>query len=114
MKRIDCDDRLRGRIEQSIKEFDAQSGALPEKGVAAAVAVIVTDLGSGADLSGLPTFDNWQSDAALILTRRSSTLKRHSGQWAFPGGRIDKGESPEEAALRETREEIGLNLPLRK
>ena len=34
----------------------------------------------------------------------------HSGQWALPGGRLDEGESPEEAALREMTEEIGLEL----
>jgi len=49
-------------------------------------------------------------DAALILTRRSFSLKNHAGQWALPGGRIDRGESPEDTALRELSEEVGLNL----
>jgi 8-oxo-dGTP pyrophosphatase MutT (NUDIX family) len=44
----------------------------------------------------------------VLLTRRSDSLKRHSGQVAFPGGKAEPGETPEETALRETFEEIGV------
>jgi 8-oxo-dGTP pyrophosphatase MutT (NUDIX family) len=48
----------------------------------------------------------------IILTRRTQTLSSHAGQVAFPGGRIDPGETPEQAALREAHEEIGLTASL--
>jgi 8-oxo-dGTP pyrophosphatase MutT (NUDIX family) len=47
-------------------------------------------------------------EATLLLTERSTGLAVHAGQIAFPGGRIEEGETPLEAALREAQEEIGL------
>lgn len=49
-------------------------------------------------------------EAALVLTRQSSALRNHGGQWALPGGRIEPGESATETALRELHEEIGLDV----
>ncbi|MCP3735455.1 CoA pyrophosphatase [Sphingomonas sp. RP10(2022)] len=48
----------------------------------------------------------------VILTQRTETLRNHAGQVAFPGGRIDPGESPVEAALREAQEEVALDPAL--
>ena len=64
----------------------------------AAVAVTLVDAEDGPD------------ETALILTGRVSGLRSHGGQWAMPGGRIDPGETPVAAALRELAEEIGLHL----
>lgn len=48
-------------------------------------------------------------EATMILTKRTEALRSHSGQVAFPGGRIDETDAtPEFAALRETDEEIGI------
>lgn len=55
----------------------------------------------------IPVFEETGS-AHLILTRRSSSLRNHAGEIAFPGGKVEPGESVESAALRETWEEIGL------
>jgi 8-oxo-dGTP pyrophosphatase MutT (NUDIX family) len=60
---------------------------------AAAVLVAVTD----------------RRDPGVILTQRTDTLRRHAGQIAFPGGRIDpEDDGPIAAALREAEEEIAL------
>jgi len=56
----------------------------------------------------VPVIDHG-SEATVLLTQRNANLRSHSGQVAFPGGRIDAGDpSAEAAALRETMEEIGL------
>ena len=48
------------------------------------------------------------NNATILLTQRAEHLSSHSGQVAFPGGKIDSGESSIEAALREAEEEVGL------
>ncbi|RYG08281.1 MAG: CoA pyrophosphatase, partial [Caulobacteraceae bacterium] len=45
----------------------------------------------------------------VLLTKRAESLRQHTGQVAFPGGRCDEGESVVQAALREAEEEIGLD-----
>jgi 8-oxo-dGTP pyrophosphatase MutT (NUDIX family) len=55
----------------------------------------------------LPIIDR-SSGLTVLLTLRASNLRAHSGQVAFPGGKIDAGETPLDAALREAEEEIGL------
>ncbi|PVE56874.1 CoA pyrophosphatase [Rhizobium rhizogenes] len=57
----------------------------------------------------VPVIDDGD-EARVIFTQRTKTLRNHSGQISFPGGGIDaQDRSPEEAALRETEEEIGMS-----
>lgn len=53
----------------------------------------------------------WDQDgeARVLLTRRTAWLRSHGGQVAFPGGRVEPGESLVAAALREAEEEVGLD-----
>jgi 8-oxo-dGTP pyrophosphatase MutT (NUDIX family) len=46
--------------------------------------------------------------AEVLLTKRAGHLRNHAGEISFPGGRIESGESPTQAALREAYEEVAL------
>lgn len=104
-----CDEALRRRILANLGRLELVS-ADPGSHRIAAVAVALVEEGTGADVEGLARPSGWSREAALILTRRNSDLRNHPGQWALPGGRVDAGETAEEAALRELAEEVGLVL----
>ncbi len=69
--------------------------ALPEGGLRRAAVLV-------------PLFED-AGEVHVLLTRRRPDLRYHPGQVSFPGGRIEPGESARAAALREAREEIGLD-----
>ena len=104
-----CDNTLRERIRRHLSAFELRR-AEPGTHRVAAVAVAIADEGDGARLDGIATPVEWSDEAALLLTRRALGLRNHPDQWALPGGRVDAGESAEQAALRELAEEIGLAL----
>jgi 8-oxo-dGTP pyrophosphatase MutT (NUDIX family) len=89
------DDVLRARVRSNLAAFERRP-ASAEGLQAAAVAIVLVPGEEGR--------------AAFLLTRRAPRLRSHGGQWALPGGRIDRGESQEAAALRELREELDLTL----
>jgi 8-oxo-dGTP pyrophosphatase MutT (NUDIX family) len=66
----------------------------------AAVAIVLVDHAAEPGAGG----------AAFLLCQRAARMSRHAGQYALPGGRIDAGETPLEAALRELDEELGIRL----
>ena len=56
----------------------------------------------------VPLFEE-AGEARVILTRRAAHLRSHTGEVAFPGGRLEPGEAPVTGALREAHEEVGLD-----
>jgi 8-oxo-dGTP pyrophosphatase MutT (NUDIX family) len=91
------DRSLRDRILHHLSRFERQALVVGPEYRTSAVGVIVLDDEIGRD--------------CFVLTRRPGSLRRHAGQFALPGGRLEADESPEQAALREIEEEIGLHLP---
>lgn len=89
------DGALRARVERHLAAFPRQALPLSGRRHAAVALALVADA---------------ESRPCFVLTRRARGLRRHAGQWALPGGRLDPGETPEEAALRELREEVALEL----
>jgi len=86
---------LRARFQADLERFPRRDATTPGLTPAAVACVIV-----GTD----------DEEAAFILTRRTSGLRHHGGQWALPGGRIEPGETAAAAAFRELREEVGLEV----
>lgn len=103
------DEALRELVQQRLAAWTLQ--AIDDaRHTRAAVALAITDEGPGAGVPGLPRHGGWSEHPALILTRRAGGMRQHAGQWALPGGRLEAGETPEQAALREMAEEVGLQL----
>jgi 8-oxo-dGTP diphosphatase len=49
-------------------------------------------------------------EAERVLLQRRRTGGEHGGLWEFPGGKIEYGESPQSALVREVREELGVEI----
>ena len=129
VRQLPFDDDLRARIVANLDGHEVREHALDGRRHAAVAVVALdsdaelhggddTEIDHMLDLSGIPgaddtltgRVDGTAGGAALLLTRRVAQLSAHARQWAFPGGRIDDGESPLEAALREMSEEVGMQL----
>lgn len=107
MNRTDPDPRE--TLRQRLAAF-AVRGLADRAARRAAVALAVVEEGHGAEAHGIARLAAWSTAPALLLTRRAADMRQHAGQWALPGGRLDEGETPEQAALRELQEEVGLQL----
>lgn len=107
--RYHCSESLRQRIAANLSRFPIRTRPTTTA-KRAAVAITIVETAHGPDVYGLPRHDHWDPDAALVLTRRAAGLRNHAGQWALPGGRMEDGEQPEDTALRELGEEVGLPL----
>lgn len=103
------DDALMARIAGNLARFKPRE--LDRGGRKhAAVAFTLVDCAEPAEIGNLPHDAACAERAGYLLTTRASKLNHHASQRAFPGGRIDEGESIVEAALRELEEEVGLRL----
>ena len=89
-------DRLRAALDRADPSLalEGDDYEFPGEPTPASVLIAITD----------------RPEPGVILTLRQANMRRHAGQIAFPGGRIDDDdESPTAAALREAWEEIGLD-----
>lgn len=98
-------DELRSLITENLRKF-SRVHLESKKLRKAAVAITIVEFHGDSNLEGFESVDH--TSAAVILTRRKSNLNHHAGQWAFPGGSVDEGESVVDAALRELDEEVHL------
>ena len=85
-------DELRGHLQQHLAAFRRHEIPRDRRRPATVAVTVCRD----------------ESRAAIIVTRRSASLRAHSRQWALPGGRRDPGETAVMAGLRELHEEVGL------
>lgn len=94
MSPVKFDEGLRARLAQNLARLAHAPLEAPALKRAAVCVIVTGDAG----------------EASLLITKRAARLTTHSGQYALPGGRFDAGETAFDAARREAREEIGLEL----
>lgn len=85
--------RLRSEIEGRLAAFTRRPST--QSLIRAAVAVVVIDAGG---------------EPAVPIFQRTADMRRHAGQMALPGGKINPGETDEACAMRELEEELGLQV----
>src|SRR5215472_14821092 len=119
---------LRAHLEANLARLERRSSPLEGRRHAAVAVVVVNSVAvaDGADehpfgpsrMREIPGGEGLCGSVAgtgggpaVLLPRRAARLRTPSGQWALPGGRIDDGEAPADAARRELHEELALDLP---
>lgn len=86
---------LRERLDADVPEWFIEHAPPSDPHRSSAVLVLF-----GPDADG---------ETSIVLTERAHDLRSHAAQVVFPGGHVDPGETPIQAALRESTEEIGLD-----
>lgn len=101
--------RLRTRLAGPLPGHAAHGWMAPFP-ARAAVETLSTDLNDGRPAATLILlFPGNGGGAHFVLTERHATMRTHAGQISLPGGALEAGETPEDAARREAWEEIGVD-----
>ena len=98
-------DALRARLSAPLPGRDAQLRMAPQPRPGWDPNVVPDGL---RDAAGLVLVYPHEGEWRVPLTLRGSWMRQHTGQVSLPGGRVDPGESVEQAALREAQEEVGV------
>ena len=101
-------DRLRARLAEPLPGHAAHGRMAPFPS-RAAVETLSTELNEGRPAATLVLlFPGADGQARFVLTERHATMRTHAGQISLPGGALEPGETPEDAARREAWEEVGV------
>lgn len=99
---------LRARLAGRLPGHPAHGRMAPFPSRAAAE-TLSTELNDGRPAATLVLlFPDADGDAHFVLTERHATMRTHAGQISLPGGALEAGETPEDAARREAWEEVGV------
>lgn len=102
---IPFDQNLRTALGANLTAHERREQPLEGRRHAGVAVVLVDSVAEDAGVAPGVT-----GGAAFLLCQRAARMSRHAGQYALPGGRIDHGETPLDAALRELEEELGIGL----
>lgn len=105
---LDLDGRRHAAVAVVVVDSDADVHGVDSR---PAGADMLADIPGAEDLELTGSVAGTAGGPAVLLTRRASRMRAHAGQWALPGGRIDAGETPVDAARRELEEELALAVP---
>jgi 8-oxo-dGTP pyrophosphatase MutT (NUDIX family) len=83
---------IRGTIERNLERFERRETTSPQTPAAVAIVILMD--------GGVPI---------VPIFQRPQEMRRHAGQMALPGGRVHAGEGPDDCALRELAEELGVS-----
>ena len=101
--------RLRARLAEPLPGHAAHGRMAPFPS-RAAVETLSTELNDGRPAATLVLlFPDAAGAAHFVLTERHARMRTHAGQISLPGGALEPGETPEDAARREAWEEVGVD-----
>jgi 8-oxo-dGTP pyrophosphatase MutT (NUDIX family) len=98
-------------LDRVVAALDARTPPTPERLAEPWRHLALTEL-EGSPAAVLVALFDEDGETRVVLTVRSNHLRSHTGEVAFPGGRLEPGEEVVDAALREAREEVGLDPAL--